>query len=69
MDGVAARGLVNGRSRTVHENVRWTFGSEHAAGVNSFHEDSDEPVLGQGEGLVTHREVKPCRFVDHAFEM
>ena len=30
-DGVAARGLVNGRSRTVHETDRWTFESEQAA--------------------------------------
>ena len=36
-DGVAARGLVNGRSRTVHENVRWTFESEQAAGVGGIY--------------------------------
>ena len=34
-----------------------------------FQEGADEAVFEGGEWLVTHREVKPCRFVDYALEM
>ena len=37
--------------------------------VSLFQEGADEAVFEGGEWLVTHREVKPCRFVDYAFEM
>lgn len=37
--------------------------------VSLFQEGADEAVFEGGEWLVTHREVKPCRFVYYAFEM